>query len=569
MQDWIPDLITVLSGSLFYQLAAILIASGIVGFIALQLRQPLIIAFIGVGLLAGPDMLGFIPEGSLTINTLSALGISLLLFLVGLKLDLTLIKALGPVALVTGTAQVLLTAVLGFGLALWLGFDQTAAIWIGIALSFSSTIIVVKLLSDSGAIESLYGKICLGILIVQDIAVIIAMVTVTALGSEIPGGPSGVLMITGVIFKVGGLVFITATFARYFATPLTHNLARAPELMMIFAIGLAATMAAICYALDLSKELGGLLAGIAMASTPLRDVIASRLAPLRDFLLLFFFIGLGVQLDLNGLDAVLKTALILSAFVLIGKPLIIMSIMGVMGYRRRAGFLTGLTLCQISEFSMIFAGLAAEAGKIDDEAVTLMTLVGMITITVSVYAIIYQEPLYRLLEKPLGLFERKHAIREETLPSLKDKGQYDVIIYGLGRFGIAMAREFKKYGASVLGIDFDPDAIKYAKGEGFAAIYGDASDAEFPRTLPTLKAHTIVMAFPHHITAPLMPDIRRTLSRALRENGYKGHIAATSHFRAGQEILKESGIDIVICPFEDAASHAADQIWAQIREDAR
>lgn len=564
MTDSLDLLIQTLESSLFYQLAAILIVSGLAGFLALQLRQPLIVAFIGVGLLAGPDALGFIPEESATIDTLSALGIALLLFLVGLKLDINLIRALGPVALVTGAAQVLLSALIGFGLALWLGFGLIPALWIGIALSFSSTIIVVKLLSDSGAIESLYGKICLGILIVQDIAVILAMVTVAALGGE-PGSLSPISILIDVSIKVGVLGLITALFVHYIADPLTHNLAKAPELLVIFAIGLAATMAAVCYALDLSKELGGLLAGIALASTPLRDMIAARLAPLRDFLLLFFFVGLGIQLDLDGLEAQLRTALIFSAFVLIGKPIIISAIMGALGYRRRTSFLAGLTLCQISEFSMIFAGLAAGAGLMAGGTVTMITLVGMITITVSVYAITYQDRIYVLLEHPLGFFERRQPKSEEQLPAGKSKERYDILIYGMGRFGLAMAQEFTKQGASVLGIDFDPDAIKYAKARGFTVIYGDAGDPEFAKSLPYQHARAIVMTIPHHITGPFMPDLRRSLARALRETGFTGHIAATSHFRAGQEILKESGIDIVLCPFEDAAYHGADQILAQVK----
>ncbi len=560
MDHWISSLTAMLGASLFYQLSAMLIASGVIGFIALRLRQPLIVAFIGVGLAIGPDVLGFIPAESSAIDTLAQLGIALLLFLVGLKLDITLIKALGPVALVTGIAQVILTAGIGFGLALWLGYTPISAVWIGTALAFSSTIIAVKLLSDSGAIESLYGKICLGILIVQDLAFIVAMVVVTAMDGEMNSGPAGMMIAMDIALKLGVLIVVTATFIRYIATPLTHQLARAPELMVIFAVGLAATMAAICYALDLSKELGGLLAGIALASTPLRDVIASRLSPIRDFLLLFFFINLGIQLDLDGLEAQIVPALAISAFVLIGKPIIIMAIMGFMGHRRRASFLAGLTLCQISEFSMIFASILAVSGMMLETTVTMLTLVGMITITVSVYAITYQEKLYLLLERALGIFERRQPNASLTLPDKKES--YEVIIYGMGRFGLAMAREFRKSGASVLGIDFDPDAIKAAHAEGIPAIYGDAGDAEFPKSLALVGSHAIVMAFPHHITAPLMPDVRRTLARSLRQVGYRGHIAATSHFRAGQESLLESGIDIVLCPFEDAATRGADMILA-------
>ncbi len=564
--DW-PGLALLIQSSLFYQLSALLIVSGVLGFIALQLRQPLIVAFIGVGLLVGPGLLGVIGEESSQIDTLAALGIALLLFLVGLKLDLSLIKALGPVALITGLTQVALTTALGFGIAYWLGFTPMQAFWIGIALAFSSTIIVVKLLSDSGAIESLYGKIALGILIVQDIIVILSMVVVTALGTGGPEVQIGWEVFALVFAKVFALLIATALFVRYVADPLTKSLAKSSELIVIFALGLAAVMAALCHALDLSKELGGLLAGVALASTPIRDMIAAKLAPLRDFLLLFFFLGLGAQLDLGQIGDQIIPALILSGFVLIGKPVIIMSIMGLLGYRRRTGYMSGTTLAQISEFSMIFTGLAVAAGQLPDNAAGLMTLVGMITITVSVYLMLFQDQLFSLIEKALGIFERKMPKYDEELSDSHKRGTYDVLVFGMGRFGLAMSSAFKKNGAKVLGVDFDPEAIRAAQDYKFPAIYGDASDPEFVKALPLKGVNTVVLAFPHHITGPFMPDIRMSFARTLREAGYAGHIAVTSHFRAAEKELKQNGADIVLCPFEDAASHGADHILEILEND--
>ena len=563
--DW-PAFIHLIQSSLFYQLSALLITSGLLGFVALKLRQPLIVAFIGAGLLAGPDMLGFLPEESSQIETLAALGIALLLFLVGLKLDLTLIKALGPVALITGLSQVVLTAALGSGLALWLGFSMMPAIWIGTALAFSSTIIVVKLLSDNGAIGSLYGKISLGILIVQDLVVIMAMVMVTALGA----GEDAVLgwtVFAGIFGKIFVHLLATALFIRFVADSLTATLVRSSELIVVFALGLAAVMAALCHALDLSKELGGLLAGIALASTPIRDMIGAKLAPLRDFLLLFFFLALGAHLDLNHIGTQIGPALILSAFVLIGKPLIVMVLMGLIGYRRRTGYMTGTTLAQISEFSMIFIGLAALSGQVPQEAAPLLTLVGMITITLSVYLMVFQDSLFSVIENGLQVFERKMPKYDEELSDSHKRGQYDVLIFGMGRFGCAMASEFKNKSARVLGVDFDPEAIKQAQDFKIPAIYGDAADPEFVKALPLKGVNTVVLAFPHHITGPFMPDVRVSFARTLREAGYKGHIAVTSHFRIMEDRLKQSGADIVLCPFEDAASHGADQILAILEAD--
>jgi len=557
-----------LQESLFYQLAAILILSGVIGFIAVQLRQPLLVAFIGVGLLIGPDVLALMPEDSKAIDTLAALGIALLLFLVGLKLDIGLIRKLGPVALTAGLFQVGMTAALAIGLSLALGFDFKTSALIGVALSFSSTIIVVKLLSDRGAIESLYGKIAIGILIVQDIVVIMAMVVVTALGQEETASLS-VSDFFSVFGKVGILLIVTGLFIRFIATPLTQKLARTPELMVIFALGMAAMMAALCHGMDLSKELGGLLAGVALASTPLRDMIAARLAPLRDFLLLFFFVGLGAQLDLDAVDQQIQTALILSGFVLIGKPIIIMTIMGLLGYRKRTGLLSGITLAQISEFSMIFMAMAASAGLASANVVGVVTLTGMITITISVYAMIYQDRIYQLLEKPIGLFERSKPKFEEELPDSQTRPSYDILVFGLGRYGMAMAHEFKAKGASVLGIDFDPIAIRHAQEEGIPCRYGDASDAEFPKFLPLESAKAVVMGFPHHTHGPLLTDARYSLAKTLKNLGYEGHIAVISHNEEDRNTLVRKGIDIILNPHKDAGIYGADQILDHIEQNKK
>src|SRR5690606_34056043 len=203
-------------------------------------------------------------------------------------------------------------------------------------------------------------------------------------------------------------------FVRYVANPLTERLARTPELLLIFAIAQAAIFAAIGDFVGLGKEVGGLLAGVSLASTPYRETIAARLAPLRDFLLLFFFIALGSALDLSLLGAHVTGAIILSLFVLIGNPLIVLIIMGALGYRKRTGFLAGLTVAQISEFSLIFIAMGVSLGHVQEDALGLVTMVGLVTIAASTYMITYSHRLYALFEPLLAVFERKGTPREPS-----------------------------------------------------------------------------------------------------------------------------------------------------------
>ncbi len=208
-----------IEGYLFYEIAALLVLAAGAGFVGLMLRQPLIVSFIAVGILAGPSMLD-IAQSDAQIDLLAELGIAVLLFLVGLKLDFNLVRTLGPVALVTGLGQVLFTTVFGFLIALALGLDARTAIYVAIALTFSSTIIIVKLLSDKREIDALHGRIALGFLIVQDIVVVIAMISLSAIGvGDAAGGENAlgdVLRVLG--YGLGMLAFVVA-FIRFACQP--------------------------------------------------------------------------------------------------------------------------------------------------------------------------------------------------------------------------------------------------------------------------------------------------------------------------------------------------------------
>jgi Kef-type K+ transport system membrane component KefB/voltage-gated potassium channel Kch len=626
--------------TVFYELAAIMLVAGFVALAGLLLKQPLIVSFIAAGILVGPAGLGMATSTEV-IDLLSELGVALLLFVVGLRLDLRLIQTTGTVALMTGLGQVVFTSVIGFIICLALGMSVIISIYVAVALTFSSTIIIVKLLSDKGELDALHGRIALGFLIVQDMVVVFVMIALSAYGmgaTEDTNLAFTVLwmLIKGVLF-LGGL----ALFMRYGARPLLERLAKSQELMVLLAVAYAVALAAVSDYLGFSKEMGAFLAGISLASTPYRDVLSARLVSLRDFLLLFFFIALGTHLDVStvgasivpalilsvfvlignpliviiimgdglsqadglsvrarsrpdqriladlcsartvarpyqpgddGLDvstvgASIVPALILSVFVLIGNPLIVIIIMGAMGYRKRTGFLSGLAVAQISEFSLIFAALGLSLGHISQETMGLVTLVGIITIGLSTYMILYSQSLYPRLEPLLWPFERKVAFREENEgPDVADHG-YDVIVFGLGRFGTNVAQGLRRHGLRILGIDFDPAAVNRWRAWGQDAVYGDARDPEFLALLPLRNDQYVVNAIPTG-RAPLTDaEAAVTLVKALRQHNFTGVIAATARDRADVAPLRQAGADVVFLPFVDAARRAVEQIVDVVAPD--
>jgi Kef-type K+ transport system membrane component KefB len=550
-------LLDFVTASVFGEIAALLMLAAFVGLIGTMLRQPLIVSFIAVGLLAGPSVLGIV-RSSEQIELLSQLGIAVLLFLVGIKLDVQLIRSLGTVSLMTGLGQVLFTSIIGFAIGLGLGFNTVESLYIAVALTFSSTIIIVKLLSDKREIDSLHGQIALGFLIVQDLVVVLAMIVLSAvgIGAASDAGALKIVLTLGWGFALLGLVIL---FIRFLADPITERLARSPELLMTFAIGQAAIIAATADAIGLGKELGGLLAGVSLASAPYREMIAARLAPLRDFLLLFFFIALGAKLDLTHLGANLTASVIFSLFVLIGNPAIVLAIMGAMGYRKRTGFLAGLTVAQISEFSLIFVAMGVTLGHVQNDALGLVTLVGLITIAVSTYMITYSHQLYRICEPLLGVFERRHGVRDA--PDTADRHeQYDVILFGLGRFGSAIATRLRERGKRVLGVDFNPLAVRQARAAGIDAEYGDASDPEFLAAFPLRNAAWVIAALPVHQTGVSHEDLRRTIIQSVRAAGYSGRIAVVSHNETDSQTLRAVGADMILEPFQDAADRALERL---------
>jgi Kef-type K+ transport system membrane component KefB/uncharacterized UPF0146 family protein len=535
----------------FHQIALLMLVAAAAGALVIWLRQPLIMGYILAGVVLGPSVLGWITIQD-QVDLLAKMGIAILLFVVGLRLDLHLIRTVGPVALATGLGQVFFTSVIGYFLALPLGLRPVAALYVAVALTFSSTIIVVKLLSDKREIDALHGRIAVGFLIVQDIVVVLVMIGLSAFGVA---GASDEVGRTLLLLLLKGLGFVACVILlmRYVLPHLLHQLSRSLELLVLFSIAWAVLLAILGDTLGFSKEVGAFLAGISLASTRYREAIGARLVSLRDFLLLFFFIDLGAQLNLGQLGAQIGPAIVLSLFVLIGNPLIVMVIMGLMGYRKRTGFLAGLTVAQISEFSLILAALGVSLGHIENEIVGLVTLVGLITIGLSTYLILYSQPLYSLLAPWLKLFERKIPQREkeEVPPAGSTEG--NVILFGLGRYGNNIAQNLRQLGMNVLGVDIDSTAVTTWRKQGLTAYYGDAEAPEFPATLPLNQAHWVVSTIPQL-------DINLTLLDSLHHYGFSGRKALTAHTRRDAEILKESGADLILVPFADAAKEAAEML---------
>lgn len=549
--------------SSFSQFATLLLICALAGAVFVRLRQPVLIAYIVVGIAVGPAGLGLVTAHD-QIDLLAQVGVAVLLFAVGLKLDLNHVRHIGPVALATGLGQLAFTIVIGFALILALGKELMEALYVAVALTFSSTIIIVKLLSDKRELDSLHGRIAVGFLIVQDLAVVIAMMAMSALRSSADAGgdSSGWLaVLLSLSWRVAAAAVLLFVLMRWVLPLLVAAMARSQELLLVFAVAWGVALAALGEWAGFSKEAGAFLAGFSLASTPYREAMNARLTGLRDFLLLFFFIDLGAKLDFSTLGAELVPAVVLSLFVLIGNPLIVMAIMGFMGYRRRTGFMAGLTVAQISEFSIVFVAMGITLGHVGVQALGLTTLVGLVTITVSTYMILYAQPLYERLAPWLKPFERKHPFREIVAQSQQDNERSaQVIVFGLGRYGSRLFEQLRADGVAAIGVDFDPEAIRALQARGLPVLFGDGEDPEFLETLPLRQVRWVITTFPQW-------ESNRALLHALQVTRYSGHVVGAVRDAAHGRALSEAGVALVLNPFDDAADHAAARLARDIRTE--
>lgn len=435
-------------------LGIIIGTAAVIALLAARLRVPSIIAYIAAGLVLGP--LTALLRATDSVTLIAETGIVLLLFLVGLELSLEKIRDVGRVAIVAGLGQVVFTALGGFLLTLLLGFDIVPAVVIAVALTFSSTVVVVKVLTQKGELDTLYGRIAVGIFLVQDLVVIIALTVLPALGGRGEASAGTLLSDVAASFAWMLLLLVIALFAaKYFLPRLFAWMAPSAEGTLIWSLAWCFLFVAAAELFHLSVEIGAFLAGVSLAQLPYTADLRRRVRPLMNFFVMVFFVALGVQMDITSLDHV-GAAAALSLFVLIAKPPLFLFIIARMGYGPRTAFLTSVTVAQISEFSFIFAALGLSSGLIDQSVLSLIGIIGIVTIAVSVYMILYNHQLYDLLA-------RRGLLRWLTKGAARDAPERDsaglrghVIVVGMNALGRRIVGRLLEMGETVVAIDTDP-----------------------------------------------------------------------------------------------------------------
>jgi Kef-type K+ transport system membrane component KefB len=416
-------------------------------------------------------------------------------------------------------------------------------LYLGATLAFSSTVVVVKILSDKKEIDTLHGRIALGILIVEDFVAAIVLMLIPLIGNQ-----SNISLIILHIISIIATILLIFLFTKFVISKFLNYLARNQETLFLFGIAWALILATLFDKLGFSLEIGALIAGMSLASSRYTIELGSKIKPLRDFFVILFFVFFGSQLIGSINLSLIRNAVIFSFFIIIGKPIIVMTILRLFGYKKRTNFLAGCSLAQISEFSLILALLTFNLGYLTKEMMSMVVLIAIITIGISSYSIYYSQSIFNKLSKFLKIFE------DNKQDELKDKEKsYEVILFGYHRIGYKLLKTLKSLKCSFAIIDYNPKVIMALAKQGINCIYGDATDKEFLNEINFNKTKIIISTIPEEFS-------NLAIKEKLNEiNSDAIFIATSEQPRIALDLYKQ-GIDYVIIPHHLGGEYAANMI---------
>lgn len=541
---------------IFLAIGIMLIVATILSYLARMINQPMIPAYVVAGVILGP-LLGIITNSGI-IGTLSEIGIAFLLFIAGLELDLRKLREVGAVASIGGLAQIISLFSAAFLLSLIFGFGKIESVYLGLIVALSSTMVIVKILSDKRSIDTLHGRIIIGILIVQDIVAIISLSILRSVDSF-----SGFFMLISAV-KAVILIGLVVVFTRLIIPRIFRRAAKNQEILFLMAITflfaisllfqhIGSIIVSILQNIDVSLSgeiinvlspgfsiaIGAFAAGVGLAGLPFNFQIIGQVKPLRDFFSTIFFVSLGLGVSISSVREVILPFVALLVLVVALKPLIVFILVSFFGYLHRPSFIAGISLGQISEFSLILVSQGFLLGHVSQGIVTITILLAVFSIIITSYLMEYETPIYLWMSSYISGLDKVTA----TSANLGNvpKGRYDVIVCGYNRIGFSIGNTLKRLKKKMLVIDYNPDVIRKLKEEKVPCIFGDIGNNEIMERVDLKHARIVIS------TVPTLNDNEMIIEKAKKENP-KISIILTANQIDEALTLYEKGADYVILP---------------------
>lgn len=480
--------------NIFIQLAIILTLSSGLGFITYKLKLPLLIAYLVGGLIIAAAVTVDVSKVA-ALSFLPDIGIAFVLFLVGMELDLREIKNFGKQILIAGVLQVIITGTLGTFLAQSFGFKLQEAILMGAGLSFSSTLVVVKLLLDRKDLTSLYGKLSVGVLLLEDLLAVIILLFIATPASQAHLAGIDVLPISVLLIKAIVLFSVAVVTNRYILSAVFKAVSESGELLFLTALAWCFGFITLSTLMGFSVLIGAFLAGVALASSPYHFHIQGKIKPMRDFFTALFFVYLGTRVNFSPSNfALLPLILIFSLYAVFVKPIIFLLLFGSFGFRKHTMFQTAINLSQVSEFSMIILLVGLKSGLVGQSALTVIALSSVTSFIASSLMISQSSKIYKLVSSSISFFERKKSSLQEK--SRATELENHVVIIGAHRVGGEIVRFLKRERHPMVVLDFNPHQVELLLKEEIPVIYGDMADPEVLDILNLDEAKLIVSTAP-------------------------------------------------------------------------
>jgi len=543
----------------FIDIGIVIIMATAVAFFAKKFKQPLIPAYILAGLMIGPVLSYILTSTDLGlwlnlpsnftlisdhnfISTLSEIGIAFLLFMVGLEIDLRKLKDVEKLAVAGGSMQVLLLFTVGFVTSILMMYAKIEAVYIGFVVAFSSTMVVIKILSDRKELDTLHGRIIIGFLLVQDVVAIFALIILNSIGDFV------VWNLALSFFGGLSLLLIAILLSKFAFAKLFRYAAQSHELFFLLSLSVCFIFALFFHKVGLSIAIGAFVAGVSLGNLPYNLEIIGRIKSLRDFFATMFFVSLGMQLPLENIASLLFPLVIMVLIVVIIKPLVFLLIIGGFGYKKRTSFLTAISLAQVSEFSLILITEGKRLGHVSSELFTATIILAIVSIGISSYLVKYEYKLYTWLSNDLSIFERinTHEEKLEYIP----KEKHEVILIGYDRTGYSIFHKLISLNHRFLVIDFNPSIIKKLIKQKIPCIYGDAGNIEILEKLEFKEMKYLISTVPDQGTSLML------IKKAKKEN--PGVVIFMTAYQVDDAlVLYDAGADYVVLPHFLGGHHAS------------
>lgn len=499
---------------LLIDLGIALAAASVAGIAIAYLRQPVVLGYLIAGILIGPHALKLISSPA-QVNTIAEIGVILLLFGVGIEFSLSSLKPIRNVAIYGGLLQILITTAFGTVLGLFFGWTLSASIFFGALVALSSTMVVLKLLAERGELDSTWGRIILGILIMQDLSIVPLIVILPSLAQPI----GTILPQLGLAILKAGVFLLVMIFAGTKILPMIVArvaVFRSRELFLLAIVTIALTTAFATYWAGLSLALGAFIAGLVISESDFRHQVIGDISPLRDLFSALFFASIGMLVQPLFIWQNLGFVVLVVALVVGGKTIIASAVPLMFGYVGRVVPYVGLALFQMGEFSFVLAQAGVDSGVLNEFQYLLFLAVAVTTIILTPFGMRLAPLAARAIERsPVRIdgFSRQVGLSLED-PSLEDISGHAVIC-GMGHTGRTVAESLTRRGFKYIVIDLDPHVIDFYKSRGVPAIYGDACNTHVLDRARLDRARTMIISVPDPLAASSAVERAHQINRRL------------------------------------------------------